>query len=113
MYNPTKSDIPKEGIAGFQRELRNDVIASLSVALVALPLSMAIAIASGVQPLSDLSCVIAGLVTTFFRSGRLTINGPAAGMITVIFGAIVSLDDGSGHAFNYVLAAMVVSGLLL
>ena len=109
MYNPTKSDIPKEGFLGFKENWRNDVIASLSVALVALPLSMAIAIASGVQPLSGLlSCVIAGLVTTFFRSGRLTINGPAAGMITVIFGAIVSLDDGSGHAFNYVLAAIVI-----
>tara|TARA_B100001115_G_scaffold182479_1_gene178813 strand:- start:280 stop:2532 length:2253 start_codon:yes stop_codon:yes gene_type:complete len=113
MYNSTDADTPKEGFLGFKENWRNDVIASLSVALVALPLSMAIAIASGVQPLSGLlSCVIAGLVTTFFRSGRLTINGPAAGMITVIFGAIVSLDDGSGHAFNYVLAAIVVSGLL-
>ena len=113
MYNPENINIPKEGFAGLNQNWRDDVIASLSVALVALPLSMAIAIASGVQPLSGLlSCVIAGFVTTFFRSGRLTINGPAAGMITVIFGAIVSLDDGSGRAINYVLAAIVVSGLL-
>jgi len=113
MYNPENINIPKEGFAGLKQNWRDDVIASLSVALVALPLSMAIAIASGVQPLSGLlSCVIAGFVTTFFRSGRLTINGPAAGMITVIFGAIVSLDDGSGRAINYVLAAIVVSGLL-
>ena len=33
-------------------------------------------------------------------------------MITVIFGAIISLDDGSGRAINYVLAAIVVSGIL-
>ena len=113
MYNSENINIPKEGFAGLKQNWRDDVIASLSVALVALPLSMAIAIASGVQPLSGLlSCVIAGFVTTFFRSGRLTINGPAAGMITVIFGAIVSLDDGSGRAINYVLAAIVVSGLL-
>lgn len=113
MYTSSKAEIPKEGFAGLKQNWRDDVIASLSVALVALPLSMAIAIASGVQPLSGLlSCVIAGFVTTFFRSGRLTINGPAAGMITVIFGAIISLEDGSGRAINYVLAAIVVSGLL-
>ena len=106
-------DIPKDGFTGLKNHWRADATASLSVALVALPLSMAIAVASGVQPLSGLlSCVIAGLVTTFFRSGKLTINGPAAGMITVIFGAIISLDDGSGHAINYVLAAIVVSGIL-
>ncbi|MEJ6506256.1 MAG: SulP family inorganic anion transporter [Crocinitomicaceae bacterium] len=113
MYHTHTEDIPKEGFAGFKQNWRNDLIASLSVALVALPLSMAIAIASGVQPLSGLlSCVIGGFVTTFFRSGKLTINGPAAGLITVIFGAIVSLDDGSGRAINYVLAAIVVSGIL-
>ena len=113
MYHKRTEDIPKEGFAGLKQNWRNDLIASLSVALVALPLSMAIAIASGVQPLSGLlSCVIGGFVTTFFRSGKLTINGPAAGLITVIFGAIVSLDDGSGRAINYVLAAIVVSGIL-
>ena len=113
MYHKRTEDIPKEGFAGLKHNWRNDLIASLSVALVALPLSMAIAIASGVQPLSGLlSCVIGGFVTTFFRSGKLTINGPAAGLITVIFGAIVSLDDGSGRAINYVLAAIVVSGIL-
>ena len=113
MFQSRTEDIPKDGFAGLKNHWRDDLIASLSVALVALPLSMAIAVASGVQPLSGLlSCVIAGLVTTFFRSGKLTINGPAAGMITVIFGAIISLDDGSGHAINYVLAAIVVSGIL-
>jgi len=113
MYQTKKEDIPKDWFWGLKNHWRADLTASLSVALVALPLSMAIAVASGVQPLSGLlSCVIAGLVTTFFRSGKLTINGPAAGMITVIFGAIISLDDGSGRAINYVLAAIVVSGIL-
>jgi MFS superfamily sulfate permease-like transporter len=113
MFQSRSENIPKDGISGLKSHWKDDFRASLSVALVALPLSMAIAIASGVQPLAGLlSCVIAGLVTTFFRSGKLTINGPAAGMITVIFGAIVSLDDGSGHAIHYVLAAIVVSGIL-
>jgi len=113
MFQSRTEDIPKDGFSGLKNHWRDDAIASLSVALVALPLSMAIAVASGVQPLAGLlSCVIAGLVTTFFRSGKLTINGPAAGMITVIFGAIISLNDGSGHAINYVLAAIVVSGIL-
>jgi len=113
MFHSRTEDTPKDWFSGLKNHWRDDAIASLSVALVALPLSMAIAVASGVQPLAGLlSCVIAGLVTTFFRSGKLTINGPAAGMITVIFGAIISLNDGSGHAINYVLAAFVVSGIL-
>ncbi len=113
MIQSRSEDTPKDGLAGLRNHWKEDAVASLSVALVALPLSMAIAIASGVQPLAGLlSCVIAGLVTTIFRSGKLTINGPAAGMITVIFGAIISLDDGSGKAINYVLAAFVVSGIL-
>ena len=96
MFQSRTEDAPKDWFSGLKNHWRDDAIASLSVALVALPLSMAIAVASGVQPLAGLlSCVIAGLVTTFFRSGKLTINGPAAGMITVIFGAIISLNDGS------------------
>ena len=83
MYQTKTDDIPKDWFWGLKNHWRADLTASLSVALVALPLSMAIAVASGVQPLSGLlSCVIAGLVTTFFRRGKLTINGPAAGMIT-------------------------------
>ena len=53
-----------------------------------------------------LSAIIGGVVTTFFRGGHLTINGPAAGLIAAILGGLVALD----YNINYVLAAIVVAG---
>ena len=104
-------NIPSTGFAGLKQNWRNDLTAAISVALVALPLALGIAVASGVPPISGLlSCIIGGLVTTFFRSSALTINGPAAGLITVVIGAIALLNDGTGQTLNYVLAAIVISG---
>ena len=99
--------IPKKGFIGLKENWRNDLSAALSVSLVALPLALGIAVASGVSPMAGvLSAIIGGVVTTFFRGGHLAINGPAAGLIAVILGGLVALDGN----INYVLAAIVVSG---
>ena len=99
--------IPKSGFKGLKENWRNDLSAALSVSLVALPLALGIAVASGVSPMAGiLSAIIGGVVTTFFRGGHLAINGPAAGLIAVILGGLVALDGN----INYVLAAIVVSG---
>ncbi|MDG1147098.1 MAG: SulP family inorganic anion transporter [Crocinitomicaceae bacterium] len=108
-----KEGIPFTGLKGFAKHWKNDVVAAISVSLVALPLSLAIAVAAGVPPISGLiTAVIGGLATTFFRSSALSINGPAAGLIGVILAAIIALDDGCGSvkAFEYVLAAIMVAG---
>ena len=103
--------IPKTGLKGLVENWQSDILAAISVALVAMPLALGIAIASGVPPMAGiLSAVIGGVVTTFFRGSHLAINGPAAGLIAVILSAVFALDDGSGHALHYVLAAIVVSG---
>lgn len=105
---PQKFDVPKEGLAGLKEHWRNDLIASFSVALVALPLALGIAIASGVPPMSGvIAAIIGGLVTTFVRGSYIAINGPAAGLIVVVLSAMESLKD-----FRYVLAAIVCSGAL-
>ncbi|MBJ2173949.1 SulP family inorganic anion transporter [Aureibaculum sp. A20] len=99
--------IPSKGLKGLKENWRNDVSAALSVSLVALPLALGIAVASGVSPMAGvLSAIIGGVVTTFFRGGNLSINGPAAGLIAAILGGLVALDGN----INYVLAAIVVSG---
>ena len=60
--------IPVEGIKGLKANWRNDAIAALSVALVALPLALGIAVASGVAPMAGiLSAIIGGIVTTFLE----------------------------------------------
>ena len=59
-----------------------------------------------------LSAVVGGLVTTLYRGGHISVNGPAKGVIGVILLGIALMDDGTGQAFNYVLAAVVVSGAL-
>ncbi|MGI9533257.1 SulP family inorganic anion transporter [Lutimonas sp.] len=105
--------IPKTGIAGLKENWRSDLIAAVSVALIALPLSLGIALAAGAPAMSGIfSAIVGGLVTTLYRGGHVSVNGPAKGVIGVILYGIVVMDDGSGQAFNYVLAAVVVSGAI-
>lgn len=114
MESSTPSHIhPKTGWRGMAENWRSDFLAAISVALVAMPLGLGIAVASGAPPISGLiSAIIGGLVVTLFRGSHLAINGPAAGLIAVVLSAVHSLDDGSGQALNYVLAATVIAGAL-
>jgi MFS superfamily sulfate permease-like transporter len=105
--------IPNTGFKGLVQNWKSDLIAAVSVALIALPLSLGIALAAGAPAMAGIfSAVVGGVVTTFYRGGHISVNGPAKGVIGVILLGIVLLDDGSGQAFNYVLAAIVVSGAL-
>jgi MFS superfamily sulfate permease-like transporter len=107
----TGHEIPATGLKGLTQNWRADLLAAISVSLVALPLALGVAVASGVEPIAGLiSAIVGGIVVTLYRGSHLAINGPAAGLIAVILSAIASLDDGSGNAFNYVLAATVVAG---
>jgi MFS superfamily sulfate permease-like transporter len=104
---------PKTGLKGLIENWQSDLIAAISVALIALPLSLGIALAAGAPAMSGIfSAIIGGVVTTLYRGGHISVNGPAKGVIGVILMGIVVMDDGSGQAFNYVLAAVVVSGAL-
>lgn len=104
---------PKTGIKGLIENFQSDLIAAISVSLIALPLSLGIALAAGAPAMAGiLSAVVGGVVTTFFRGGHISINGPAKGVIAVVLLGITIMDDGSGQAFNYVLAAIVVSGAI-
>ena len=103
--------IPETGWKGLIQNWRSDFLAAVSVALVAMPLGLGIAVASGAPPVSGLiSAIVGGIVVTLFRGSHLAINGPAAGLIAVILSGVHSLDDGSGQTLHYVLAATCVAG---
>jgi len=105
--------IPKSGIQGLIENWQSDLIASVSVALIALPLSIGIALAAGAPAMAGIfSAIVGGVVTTLYRGGHISVNGPAKGVIAVILLGIAAMDDGTGQAFNYVLAAFVVSGAI-
>ncbi len=106
-------NVPSTGIKGLFENWRNDFMASISVAMVAMPLGLGVAVASGAPPIAGvISAIIGGIVATLFRGSHLAINGPAAGLITVILASIVALDDGTGNTYSYVLAAIVVAGFI-
>ncbi len=105
--------LPSDGLAGFIENWRSDLVAGVSVALVALPLAMGIAIAADLPPISGLiSAIVGGLITTLIRSSHVAINGPANGLIVVLLIAVEALRDASGVSYPYVLAACVVAGTI-
>ena len=112
MTTVSPNDIPSDGWQGLKKYWRNDLIAALSVALVALPLALGIAVAAGAPPMAGLISVIVGsLVATFLRGSHVAINGPANALIVVAITASQNLG-GDANAFGYVMAAFVVSGII-
>jgi SulP family sulfate permease len=89
-------------------QLRADALAGLTVAIVALPLSMAIAIASGAKPENGLfAAVIGGFLISMLGGSRFQIGGPAGAFIVLVAKTIES------HGYQGFLAATIMSGLLL
>jgi MFS superfamily sulfate permease-like transporter len=84
------AQIPKDGLAGLKENFSSDFLSGFLVFLLALPLSLGIARASGFPAaMGVLTAMIGGLVVGIFQGGLLTIKGPAAGLITVCAGAVV------------------------
>lgn len=86
-------DVPKDGIAGLKENFRQDALSGFLVFLLALPLSLGIAKASGFPAaMGVLTAIIGGMVVSLIMGSRLTIKGPAAGLITVCIAAVTDLD---------------------
>ncbi|STT01002.1 sulfate permease [Klebsiella pneumoniae] len=88
--------------------LRQDSLAGIVVFLVALPLCLGIAQASGLPPFVGLlTGIIGGLVVTALSPSRFAVSGPAAGLVTIVVAAIESLGS-----FSLFLMALVLAGAL-
>lgn len=89
-------------------DLKADAVAGLTVAIVALPLSMAIAIASGVTPDRGLyASIVGGFIVSALGGSRFQIGGPAGAFIVLVAATVVQ------HGVDGLLLATFLSGLML
>lgn len=104
---------PQNGWRGL-KHWRYDLLAGLQVALVSLPLSLGIAIASGAPPVTGvISAIIAGLIFPFLGGAYVTISGPAAGLAPALLAGMIMLGGGDLAAgYPLLLVAICLTGLL-
>ncbi len=89
-------------------QLKSDIFAGVTVAMVALPLSLAIAIASGAKPADGLvTAIVAGFLISFLGGSRVQIGGPTGAFIVVVYSVI------SNHGYDGLVLATFISGILL
>src|SRR5687768_6837799 len=105
-------EIPKDGLEGLKQNWRADMLSGFLVFLLALPLSLGIAKASEFPPaMGVLTAMIGGLFVSLFAGSRLTIKGPAAGLITICAGAVTEMGGGE-QGWRMALGVIVVAGLI-
>ena len=87
---------------------RQDLLASLVVFLIAVPLSLGIALASGAPIMAGLIAgIVGGLVTGLVAGAPLQVTGPAAGLTAIVFGMVEQFGD-----WRLVAAAVVLGGVI-
>jgi SulP family sulfate permease len=106
LFTPKLITVLREGYGW--SDLRSDAVSGLTVAVVALPLSMAIAIASGVSPERGLYTAIAGgMIISLIGGSRFQIGGPAGAFIGLIAGVV------ERHGYDGLAIATIIAGLVL
>ncbi|HWY37161.1 MAG TPA: SulP family inorganic anion transporter, partial [Bacteroidia bacterium] len=91
-----KKLIPKDGLEGLKENFTTDALSGFLVFLLALPLSLGIAKASLYPTLFGLvTAIVGGVIVSFFMGSRLSIKGPAAGMIVIASGSVTAFGDGA------------------
>ncbi len=110
---PLTHEKPQNGIKGL-KHWRYDLLAGMQVALVSLPLSLGIAIASGAPPVTGvISAIIAGLIFPFLGGAYVTISGPAAGLAPALLSGMLLLGGGDLAAgYPLLLVAICLTGLV-
>lgn len=85
-----------------------DVVAGIIVAIIALPLSIALALASGVNPEKGLyTAIVAGFVIAFLGGSRVQISGPTAAFATIVAGIVAR------NGFDGLVLATIMAGIIL
>jgi SulP family sulfate permease len=106
LFTPKLVTVLREGYG--LPQLRADAIAGLTVAIVALPLSMAIAIASGATPAQGLyTAIVGGFLVSLLGGSRFQIGGPAGAFIVLVAATVAQ------HGMDGLILATFLSGLML
>ena len=106
LFTPKLVTVLREGYS--LDNLRTDAIAGLTVAIVALPLSMAIAIASGASPAQGLyTAIIGGFIVSALGGSRFQIGGPAGAFIVLVAATAAQ------HGMDGLILATFLSGFML
>ncbi len=106
LYTPKLLTVLREGYG--LHHLRADAISGMTVAIVALPLSMAIAIASGATPAQGLyTAIVGGFLVSLLGGSRFQIGGPAGAFIVLVAATVAE------HGMDGLILATFLSGLML
>src|SRR5690348_2396115 len=106
LFMPKLVTVLREGYS--LDRLRHDALAGLTVAIVALPLAMALAIASGVGPERGLyTAIVAGFLISALGGSRVQIGGPTGAFVVVVFDIVAK------HGYDGLAVATVLAGLML
>lgn len=112
LYVPKLYTVLRQGYG--LADLRHDLLAGLTVAIVALPLSMALAIASGTTPEKGLhTAIVAGFMISFLGGSRVQIGGPTAAFIPVVFNVIDKFGYGGLILCTLLAGLMLIAAGLL
>lgn len=109
-----QNELPKDGLAGLRAHWNNDVLSGFLVFLIALPLCLGIALASGFPPFAGLiTALVGGLIVSPMMGSPLSIKGPAAGLISIAAAAVIDLGHGdASQGYPLAVAVVAVVGLI-
>ena len=91
-----------------KKQFVNDLVAGVIVAIIALPLSIALAIASGVSPEKGIyTAIVAGFVIAFLGGSNVNISGPTAAFATIVAGIVAQFGT-SGLVIATIMAGLIL-----
>lgn len=108
------TSLPQDGLQGLKQNWSSDAISGFLIFLIAMPLCLAISKASGFPPIAGIyTAIIGGMIVSLFMGARITIKGPAAGLIAIAVGAVEELGKGDNmKGYQLTLAVIVIAAVI-